>query len=227
MIFTNKTPKEVVEINKNGILNFQNLYSVYLFNNNSVFQKAITSPNNFIFPDGRILSFFLRTNQIRGPTFTRDFFQNKITTKQKHFFIGLTKKDMIELKNKFPKLKNPESYNPPYIKNPEFPKQEIKKIEVQLKESKSDFVWVCIGNPKQEILANQLYKKYPALYFNVGAATDFLLNKKKESPLIFRKLGMEWFYRLVTDFKYSRRKVWRSLIGLRYLKEVNITRKDL
>jgi len=220
--FTNKTPQEILELNKNGVLNFQNLYSVYLFNNEPIFKKAITSPNNFIFPDGKILSFFLKTKQIRGPTFTRDFFQNKLNSKQKHFFIGLSKDDLAVLIKKFSKLKGAESYNPPYIKEIVFSKKEIEKIIKQLKKFKPDFIWVCIGNPKQEILANQLYKKYPAIFFNIGVAMDFLLNKKKEAPRIFRKIGLEWFYRLITDFKYSRRKVWRSLIAIKYLNKVNI-----
>jgi len=219
MIFTNRTPKEILKSNKNGILNFQNLYSVYLFNNNPTFKKAITSQNNFIFPDGKILSLFLKTKQIRGPTFTRDFFQNKLNEKQKHFFILPETKHFEELIEKFPKLKNSKVYSPPYFQNIIFSEKEVEK---KLKQFKPDFVWIGIGNPKQEILANYLYKKHPTFYFNVGAVIDYLLQRKKEAPLIFRKFGLEWFYRLITDFKYSKGKVWKSLIGLRYLKGVRV-----
>ncbi len=216
MIFTKKIPGEVLKSNKNGVLNFQNLYSVYLFNNESVYKKAITSPNNFIFPDGRILSLFLRIKQVRGPSFTKNFLENKIDKKQKHFFILPKTEDLNQLKKKFPELKNSRAYSPTYIQDITFPKKEVDEIAKQLKQFKPDYVWVCVGNPKQEILANQLYRKYKAFYFNVGAAIDFILEKKKESPSIFRKLGLEWFYRLITDFKYSKKKAWRSLIGLRY-----------
>jgi len=221
MKFTKKTPQEILKTNKTAILNFQNLYSVYLFNKIPIFQKAIMSPNNIIFPDGRILSFFLNTRQVRGPSFTRDFFENKINEKQKHFFIGDKNIKWNKLQEKYPKLKNIKTYVPPYAKTT-FKDQEIEKIVMQLKKSKPDYVWVCIGNPKQEILANQLFKEYLAFYFNVGAAIDFLVGRKKEIPLIFRRMGLEWFYRLVTDFKYSWRKVWRSLLGLWYLRNIEV-----
>ena len=220
--FTKKTPQEILQSNKSGILNFQNLYSVYLFKKESNYRKAITSPNNFIFPDGKILSLFLRAKQIRGPTFTKDFFENKLNSNQKHFFIGPSKKNIKNLIKKFPKLKNSQTHSPPYIKEIIFPENEVKTILNKLKKFKPKYIWICIGNPKQEILANQLYKKYPTFYFPVGAAMDFLLGEKKEAPLIFRKVGLEWLYRLITDFKYSRKKVWRSLKALKYLKKVKL-----
>lgn len=222
MIFTSKVPEEILKSNKNGILNFQNMYSLYLFNNEPAFQKAIIAPNNLIFPDGKILSFFLKTKQIRGPTFTKEFLQNKLNKKQKHFFILSKEKHLDELIKKFPESKNSKAYSPPYIQNITFPKKEIEKITKQLKQFKPDYIWVCIGNPKQEILANQLYKKYKAFYFNVGAAIDFVLERKKEAPSIFRKLGLEWFYRLITDFKHSKKKVLGSLIGLKYLRRIKL-----
>lgn len=217
LIFTKKSPDKILKENKTGILNFQNLYSVYLFDKNQEFRKAISSPDNFIFPDGRILSFFLKAKQVRGPSFTRHFLQNKLNTNQKHFFILPEIKDLELLIKKYPKLKGSKAYNPPYIKNTIFPKEEVEKILAQIKKTNSTHIWICVGNPKQEILTNQLYKKYKALYFNVGAATDFLLEKKKEVPFIFRRLGLEWFYRFITDFKYSKKKVLRSFVGLWYL----------
>ena len=227
LTFTSQSPDKVLQENKTGILNFQNLYSVYLFNKHQEFRGAIASPYNFIFPDGRVLSFLLKTNQVRGPSFTRRFLETKLNKKQKHFFILPETKDLKLLIEKYPKLKNSKAYAPPYIKNSTFSEEEVKKILEQLKKFKPTHIWICIGNPKQEILANQLYKRYKALYFNVGAATDFLLEKKKEVPLIFRKLGLEWFYRLVTDFRYSWKKVLGSLVGLRYLKKIKIIKKDL
>lgn len=223
MIFTKRTPQDILRSNKDGVLNFQNLYSVYLFNNEPAYKKAITSPGNFTVPDGKIVSIFLKTKQVRGPTFTKDFLENKIDKNKKHFFILPKIEDLGELIKKLPKLKNSQAYSPPFIKGKVvFPKEEIEKMSEELKKYKPDYVWVCIGNPKQEILANQLYKKSKAFYFNVGAATDFLLGKKKEAPTFWRSLGLEWFYRLTTDFKYSKTKVLRSLIGLKYLNRVSL-----
>lgn len=220
IIFTRDTPEETLKHNKKGILNFQNLYSVYLFNNEPSYKEAISSPKNFIFPDGKVLSIFLKAKQIRGPTFTKSFLKNKLNKDGRHFFILPEAEDMKQLIKKYPKLKNSKAYAPEYIQGIVFSESEINKISEQIKQFKPNYVWVCIGNPKQEILSNQLFKKYPALYFNVGAAIDFILRKKKESPVIFRKMGLEWFYRLVTDFKHSKNKVWKSIVGLKYIKKV-------
>jgi len=207
-----------LEKNKTGILNFENLYSVFLFNKNINFKKAISSPGNFIFSDGKILSIFLGLKQVRGPTFTRDFLENELKPKKKYFFILPKQEDLEQLIKKYPKLKNSEACSPAYIKGDTFSKEEVKKIVEQLKNFKPTHVWVCVGNPKQEILSNQLYKKHKALYFNVGAAIDFLLGKKKEAPKFWRAIGLEWFYRGVTDFKHSWKKILGSIIGMKYVK---------
>lgn len=220
--FTKKTPEKILESNKHGILNFENLYSVYLFNKEVDFQKAIISPGNFTFPDGRLLSLFLKTSQVRGPSFTRHFIQNKLNKTQKHFFILPKKEDLKQLIKKFLKLKNSKAYSPPYIQGTIFPQKEINKMSEQIKKFKPTHVWVCIGNPKQEILSNQLYKKYPTFYFNVGAAIDFLLERKKESPRFIRRSGLESLYRLLTDFKYTKKKVIGHFAGLKYLRSIKI-----
>ena len=55
---------------------------------------------------------------------------------------------------------------------------------------------------------------------------DFITEKKKEAPKFIREIGMEWFYRLITDFRYSRKKVWRSLIGSFYALNIVKLKKD-
>lgn len=222
MKFTKKTPLEILKNEKHSILNFQNLYSVYLFNNNLDYRKALVSENNFAFPDGKILSYFLKLKQVRGPTFTYNFLKNQANEKQKHFFILPKEEGLAVLIERFPALKNARAYSPPYIQGAVFSKGEIDKMLKQIKKAKPDYVWVCIGNPKQEILANQLYKEYPAFYFNVGAAIDFVTGRKSEAPSVFRKIGMEWFYRFVTDFKHSKKKVFGSLKGLKYIKKLKV-----
>jgi len=228
MKFTMKTPQEVIDDEKHAILNFQNLYSVYLFYKNPIFQKEIMNTKNHIFPDGASVSTILsikymrRIPRIIGPLFTKEFLMR--ASDKKHFIIGLTDSEVKNIFLMFPQIskENIKTYNPPFIKNLVFPKKEIDKIAIQIKNFNPDFVWVGLGNPKQEILANQLYKKYPCFYFNVGAALDYLAGKKKQSPIIFRSLGLEWFYRGITDFKNSNKKILRSFIGLRYLGKIGI-----
>ncbi len=207
------------------IFNFLNQHDLYMFNEEKLFRESLLNKYNLNFIDGFLISAFLsfktfrKIKRIRGPFFTRNFFEKeRWNKKKKHFFIGLGKEDLKKLKVKFSHLKNLSAYNPPYIKNLKFSKDEVNEISKLINNFKPDYVWVCIGSPKQNILSADLFNKTKAKYFfNVGAALDFVLEKKKEAPKFIRTVGLEWFYRFATDFKYSRKKVWRSLIGLKYL----------
>jgi len=107
------------------IFNFLNLHDLYQFNKSPLFKKTFLSKANINCVDGFFPSFFLSlTNfkpikRLRGPQFTKDFFENKQLSKnKKHFFIGLEKEDLKNLSLKFKNLNEKEiySYNPPYIK---------------------------------------------------------------------------------------------------------------
>ncbi|MGC9309563.1 MAG: WecB/TagA/CpsF family glycosyltransferase [Candidatus Nanoarchaeia archaeon] len=208
--------KEIGQENK--ILNFINLNTIWWTRNNNSFKQTLSKKYNINFIDSRILSLILRLRQQRGPTFTREFLFSEKARNKKHFFIGLEEVELKKLSNlvKIP-IKNLRGYEPYYLKQLEFSLNERDKILSKLKKYKPHFVWICIGSPKQEILANQLFDKYSAIYLNVGAALDFILKRKKEAPLFMRKIGLEWFYRGITDFKYSKIKIWRSFIGLGYI----------
>jgi N-acetylglucosaminyldiphosphoundecaprenol N-acetyl-beta-D-mannosaminyltransferase len=54
-----------------------------------------------------------------------------------------------------------------------------------------------IGAPKQEIFAKHLSRLLPAInIFCVGAATKFLAGTERVSPVIVRRMGLEWVWRL-------------------------------
>ncbi|MBU3923548.1 MAG: WecB/TagA/CpsF family glycosyltransferase [Nanoarchaeota archaeon] len=229
LTFQDKNEKELFKFLKSNkerkILSFLNQHDLYQLNNEPLFKEALLKKYNLNFIDGSTISVYLSlTNlrkipRIRGPTFTKDFLSEKNLSKNKrHFFIGLEKKDIQRLKKKLPHLNNTESYNPPFIKFIQFSQEEIKKMSKLINKYKADYVWVGIGCPKQNILTDTLFRKTKAQYFvNIGAGLDFLLEKKKEAPSLVRKLGIEWLYRLVTDFKHTFKKVDKSFISLIYL----------
>ena len=212
---------------KRFIFNFLNSHDLYQIQKQPLFVESLSTKENTNLIDGFIISLFLTLKEIKnvqrftGPKFTEFFLKNKnFNVNKKHFFIGPEKEDLKKLANKFKYLneKNLFTYNPPYIKNIDFPKEEIKKLIKKINLKKPDYVWVCIGCPKQNILTYRIFKDtFAKAYFNVGAALDFILGKKKQAPNIFRKMGLEWLYRLITDFKYSKEKVWRSFVALKYL----------
>lgn len=60
-----------------------------------------------------------------------------------------------------------------------------------------ELIVLGMGMPKQERVASLLRENnVPALIVNGGAIIDFLGNKINRAPFLFRKLGLEWLYRL-------------------------------
>jgi N-acetylglucosaminyldiphosphoundecaprenol N-acetyl-beta-D-mannosaminyltransferase len=218
------------------IFNFLNQHDLYFFGKEPKFREVLTKSFSKNFVDGFLIAFFLsikklkRIKRLRGPSFTLKFLENqKLNKNKKHFFIGLLNKDLSFLNKKFNHLKRNKlfCYNPPYIKEIIFNKEEINKIIELIYKINPDYIWVCIGSPKQNILSYSLFKKTKARYFfNVGAALDFILKKKKESPSFIQKIGLEWFFRLVTDFKYTKKKVWRSFLSIFLINHIEMQRNN-
>lgn len=217
ILFSREDPFNLVSSKK--ILNFLNTESLWHYKNNSLYKNSLSSKDNFNFPDGRFIASKLKVMQRRGPTFTRSFLLSSLAKNKKHFFICNYSVEEISKVTKINK-KYLFVYPLPFISGFSFSDKDRNKVIDKLKLFSPDYVWVGIGAPKQEILSNQLYLKYKCTYINIGAGIDFLLSKKSEAPKIFIKLRLEWFYRLLTDFKRSRKKVYRSIVGLRYLKYI-------
>jgi N-acetylglucosaminyldiphosphoundecaprenol N-acetyl-beta-D-mannosaminyltransferase len=212
------------EFPSNSIFNFMNSHSVYLFRKHSTFREHILRQNNFNFIDGFMISFFLSlrymkmVKRLKGPDFSDFFLKNsKLTKNKKHLFVGISDVDLKKVLAKYPLIekKNAFSYDVPLLKKEKFDDSKLVKI---IKKIKPDYVWVAIGNPKQEILSNDLAEKITVpFFFNVGAFFDYAMDKKKQSPKLFQFLGLEWIYRLIADFKHTWKKVKRSFIANFYI----------
>jgi len=69
-------------------------------------------------------------------------------------------------------------------------------------------LFVGLGCPKQEIWMSQNKDKLSCIMIGVGAVFDFISGEKKQAPVVFQKLGLEWLYRLVTE----PRRLWRRYL---------------
>jgi N-acetylglucosaminyldiphosphoundecaprenol N-acetyl-beta-D-mannosaminyltransferase len=69
-----------------------------------------------------------------------------------------------------------------------------------------------MGMPKQERVASLLARNldYPCIIICGGAILDFMAGKVPRAPLIFRRTGLEWLYRLMRE---PRRLFTRYVIG--------------
>jgi hypothetical protein len=81
-------------------------------------------------------------------------------------------------------------------------------------EADSRLVILGIGSPNQDILAQNIVMLDEGIeVLCVGAAVEFLANAQKSPPEIVRCLGMEWLWRLVTNFQVTLPRITTSTVG--------------
>lgn len=87
----------------------------------------------------------------------------------------------------------------------------LKALAQELSDYPTKIVSLCLGSPKQEELFNNLASTLPSLtgvYLCVGAAVDFAAGRVGRAPFLFRRLGVEWIYRLLAE----PRRLWRRYL---------------
>jgi len=102
-------------------------------------------------------------------------------------------------------LKIAYSFSPPYR---DLNSDEEADIVQKINDSKARILFVGLGCPKQENWMAAHRGKVNAVMLGVGAAFDFQAGVKSQAPVWMQKIGLEWFYRLVTE---PRRLWWRYL----------------
>lgn len=72
---------------------------------------------------------------------------------------------------------------------------------------KPDLLLVALNFPRQEKWISANINKLPSvkLAIGVGGAFDFIAQARVRAPLILRKLGLEWLYRLIREPKRIKR----------------------
>ena len=112
------------------------------------------------------------------------------------------------LKNKYPNLKINLAYNPEY-----FDERAVFKIA----QSQSDILLIAYQPPKQEIwLAENLPQLNVKVAIGLGGTFDYLAGKRQPAPNILHYLGLEWFWRMVTQ-PWRIKRMWRAIIVFSFL----------
>lgn len=78
----------------------------------------------------------------------------------------------------------------------------------KINKSNAEILFVALGSPRQEIWIRENKDKLNVKVFQgVGGSFDVFSGQVKRAPMFFRKLGLEWFYRLITDPKRLKRQL--------------------
>jgi len=176
---------------------------VRAYNNNSL--QTYIDYADFRIPDGVPLTwphYFVNkkiVNRFNGMDLVEYYFFKK--NNFNHFFIGASSEILSSAEQNI--LKINENFNlvgtyiPPFSKVSDW---NIDEIMQEIKNSRANFIWVGVGSLKQEELMFKLKKLDNNLnMYSAGAAFDWVSGKTKRAPQIFKKIGMEWFYRLITE----------------------------
>jgi exopolysaccharide biosynthesis WecB/TagA/CpsF family protein len=72
-----------------------------------------------------------------------------------------------------------------------------------VKNNKPDLIILAMGMPKQELLGKYFKDnlEFPTIIVFGGAVVSFMSGHEVRAPSVIRKVGLEWFWRLVNDPK--------------------------
>jgi len=87
-------------------------------------------------------------------------------------------------------------------RNGYYTEKEEPEIVEEIKNSKSDILFVALGIPRQERFIYK-YKEYLGIpvMIGVGGSFDVISGKLNRAPIFFQKCGLEWLYRALKEPK--------------------------
>jgi len=147
----------------------------------------------------------LKHGQIRGPSLFKEAITRAphVVSARNHFLLGGTEAQAQVIRSILePFGKWGGSYAPAYGE------ADIDSCFARISNVEPSVIWVCLGTPKQDFVAQRLNQKFPATYICVGAALDFFTKEKNEAPIWVRSIGMEWAFRFLQEPK----RLWKRYL---------------
>ncbi|MBQ7464490.1 MAG: WecB/TagA/CpsF family glycosyltransferase [Lachnospiraceae bacterium] len=192
---------------KGSYVCFSNVHTTVMAYKNGNYRKALEGAA-IVFADGKPVAAeqqkkgFKEASRIAGPDFMKEIFERSRDGSVSHFFYGSSQETldrlMENLKKDYPGMDIRGMYSPPFRK---LTKEETDQDIEMINASGADMVWIGLGAPKQELFMYDAKKRVNALMLGVGAGFAFHAGTKKRAPLWMQRLGLEWFFRLLSDPK--------------------------
>ena len=178
--------------------------------------KHIHNTSGLTVPDGMPLVWIGRLNgfksisRVYGPDLMLEMCRMSLTQGYTHFLyggnVGVAEELRIKLEEEFPGIRIVGTYTPPFRPLNEREEEELRD---QVDLLKPDIFWVGLSTPKQErFMAEYIHKLHTKVMIGVGAAFDIHAGYAKDAPIFFKKIGMQWFYRLCQE----PRRLWRRYL---------------
>ena len=192
-----------------------NVHTVMECQRDAVFRE-IYSHAGMVTPDGMPLVWvshlqgFSQVGRVYGPDLMLAVCESGIAKGYRHFFYGgaagVTERLAESLSKRFPGLQVVGSVSPPFRA---LSADERKKDLATINAAEPDIVWVGLGAPKQEYWMHESRPDLHApILIGVGAAFDFHAGVKKQAPVWMQRLGLEWFFRLMSE----PRRLWKRYL---------------
>jgi N-acetylglucosaminyldiphosphoundecaprenol N-acetyl-beta-D-mannosaminyltransferase len=171
---------------------------------------------DLVTPDGMPLVWGLKflghpeASRVYGPDLTPIVLQMAADNAIPVGFFGATPQTLERLTaillQRFPGLQIPYVWSPPF--RPLTPAEDAEAVAA-INNSGARILFIGLNTPKQDYWMAEHRDRVHAVMLGVGAAFDFLAGTKVQAPRWMMAIGMEWFFRLVTE----PRRLWK-----RYLK---------
>ncbi|MCI8948903.1 MAG: WecB/TagA/CpsF family glycosyltransferase [Lachnospiraceae bacterium] len=153
-----------------------------------------------------------------GPDIMEMIIKAGIREGKTHYFYGGKNQKVLDkirdnLIKKYPDIKIVGMYSPPFRN---LTINEDQEICGQINELHPDYVWVGIGQPKQDYwIESHKDSLKKTTILGVGAAFDFIAGSLDRAPEKVQELGFEWAYRFVKEPK----RLWNRYVkgGFKYL----------
>ena len=105
------------------------------------------------------------------------------------------------------------------------PRDDNEQVLRELRKFQPDVVFVCFGNPKQEIWVEQNRQALEGMGVAAavvgGGALDFVAGKIRRAPRWMRDHGFEWLYRLLREpYRFRRQLLKLPVFLYRGLREI-------
>lgn len=193
--------EDCVRQNSGGYVCFTNVHAVVTGRRSPDFQ-AITNNSLLSLADGKPVYWAARRNReapvghVPGPDFMLQALHH--FSNRRHFFYGstpqVTRTLVGSLRARIPGLQVAGTLSPPFRALTDSERLDLVR---QVAEAGASFVWVGLGAPKQEQWMRDSWEQLrPAVTLGVGAAFDFHAGTLSRAPERWRRLGLEWLYRL-------------------------------